>query len=709
MSVTLKKNKLALREGDGPFESIDILADGDVNEQIEAIETYCETYLSAQETRAAGIVSDTQEAIDDIAETVASMAQLGTDTALTTSGMAADAKAVGDAVDELKSRITDNVDALKENVIIHITKNSVESGGYTPSSGKEATNKRLRLIDPFYVPRGSKIRVNIDTWYCYIFELSSVSTSGGNVITSTGAWAQVTEYTALHDCWIYAIFETAATYQESSVITVNDFGTKTLTVPTVTDILEELTLHFRPVIQQGSISTASGSEGTEAASTKSVRTVWIPRGELLNVSNDNSGYAFIAFLYDSSKTYLSRTSFFYSGTKTVENLVGSVENVAYIRIVVTGRNNETVTPEDFDDYSIEINCEKPKLEALQEEIDAVDAKIDAVSTDVTALETRIMADDLPAYWQTYMETKLPTVQSKVEDCALDGDSFAFITDYHYDPTRPNQTNVGYSHLLLRQIVDNSSLRKVVFGGDAINGSADKSVALSQMRTVSKRLHSIGGVLLGLRGNHEYNINDGGSVSVMLSDSEVYSWFTKSSEREITLSGLGLDYYLDNSEQKIRYIFMDSKYERTGQAVPIISDEQIAWMQEKMSELDSSWSIIVLTHELFGFNSNTGSAVTTTTYNASGQKIHNGVVAILSNLNATLVAVICGHCHYDYSTDEDGFWEISTTTDSKQEAGEWGKHTGDYREQAFDIYSIDKTNSKLYATRIGRGVDREWTY
>lgn len=631
------------------------------------------------------------------------------DKSLSIEGAAADAKKVGDEVGALKSAITDNVDALNENVIIHIMKNGVESGGYTPSSGKEATNKRLRLIDPFYVPRGSKIRVNIGTWYCYIFELSSASTSGGNVITSTGAWVQATEYTARYDCWIYAIFQTAETYSESAVITVNDFGTKILTVPTVTDILDELTLHFCPVIQQGSISTASGSEGMEVDSTKSVRTVWIPKGELLSVSNDNSGYALIAFLYDSTKAYLNRTSYVYSGTKTVDNLVGNVTNVAYIRIAVSGRNNETVTPEDFDDYGIEINCEKPKLEALQEEIDAVDAKIDAVNTDVTALEARITADDLPAYWQTYMDTKLPTVQSKVEDCALDGDSFAFITDYHYDPTRPNQTNVGYSHLLLRQIVDNSSLRKVVFGGDAINGNADRNVAISQMRTVSKRLHSIGGVLLGLRGNHEYNINDGGSVSVMLSDSEVYSWFTKSSEREITLSGLGLDYYLDNSEQKIRYIFMDSKYERTGRAVPIISDEQIAWMQEKMTELDSSWSIIVLTHELFGINSNTGSAVTTTTYNASGQKIHDGVVAILSNLNAALVAVICGHCHYDYSTEEDGFWEISTTTDSKQETGEWGKYTGDYREQAFDIYSIDKTNSKLYATRIGRGVDREWTY
>lgn len=57
-------------------------------------------------------VADAQAAVsqleadkDSIAQTVASMAQLGTDTALNTTGMAADAKAAGDAISDLKESI----------------------------------------------------------------------------------------------------------------------------------------------------------------------------------------------------------------------------------------------------------------------------------------------------------------------------------------------------------------------------------------------------------------------------------------------------------------------------------------------------------------------------------------------------------------------------------------------------------------------------
>lgn len=57
-------------------------------------------------------VADAQAAVsqleadkDSIAQTVASMAQLGTDTALNTTGMAADAKAAGDAIGDLKESI----------------------------------------------------------------------------------------------------------------------------------------------------------------------------------------------------------------------------------------------------------------------------------------------------------------------------------------------------------------------------------------------------------------------------------------------------------------------------------------------------------------------------------------------------------------------------------------------------------------------------
>ena len=78
-------------------------------------------------------VADAQAAVsqleadkDSIAQTVASMAQLGTDTALNTTGMAADAKAAGDAISDLKESFTQEVGG--GNVTLHATDSEPYAG-----------------------------------------------------------------------------------------------------------------------------------------------------------------------------------------------------------------------------------------------------------------------------------------------------------------------------------------------------------------------------------------------------------------------------------------------------------------------------------------------------------------------------------------------------------------------------------------------------
>lgn len=71
----------------------------------------------------------------------------------------------------------------------------------------------------------------------------------------------------------------------------------------------------------------------------------------------------------------------------------------------------------------------------------------------------------------------------------------------------------------------------------------------------------------------------------------------------------------------------------------------------------------------------------------------------------VIAVIGGDVHVDSSNCNDGFWYITTTHAFASSSGD----IATTEETAFDIYTIDTENKKLYATRVGRGEDREWDY
>ena len=119
VDVLAEQNKESLiaeiqSEGDLQVERVDqkaaeILAAGDAQvTRINQTGTNVQTLVDQEEARAQQIVTDAQTSLNTleaqkntIAETVASMAELGTDTTLTTPGMAADAKAVGDVKSEV--------------------------------------------------------------------------------------------------------------------------------------------------------------------------------------------------------------------------------------------------------------------------------------------------------------------------------------------------------------------------------------------------------------------------------------------------------------------------------------------------------------------------------------------------------------------------------------------------------------------------------
>lgn len=139
---------------------------------------------------------------------------VNTDTTLTQSGMAADAKAVGDELSTIKEDLSD-----LHNVVMG--SDAFENGAFGSSSGKADNAYRIRLKNPVYVEKGTEIYLSIGTLYSMIWEMSTNATTGGNIIASK-AWGAEIKYTVKNDSWIMISFSKTAS-GATREITVDEF------------------------------------------------------------------------------------------------------------------------------------------------------------------------------------------------------------------------------------------------------------------------------------------------------------------------------------------------------------------------------------------------------------------------------------------------------------------------------------------------------
>ena len=304
---------------------------------------------------------------------------------------------------------------------------------------------------------------------------------------------------------------------------------------------------------------------------------------------------------------------------------------------------------------------------------------------------RSRSSGLPGYWRKHLAEKLPEVLARDAETGSHGDSFIFITDLHYND------NDGHSAAAVKYILDRSAVRKIIVGGDICNGSSrGKQVGLGQV--MNFRNAFMFPDLFYIRGNHDSNTEiSGRRTDLAISDEELYDLFLRPVEDRI-VRGEWLSYYFDNPEAKIRYICLD-----TGHPDPcVLSDTQVAWMQDTIRELLSGWTVIVLTHQYL----DPGGAM-----DGNGQKILPALTAIYDEVNAVIACVICGHCHDDFmETTEKGFPVITTTCDVRVwQEGQLKRKKHTCTEQAFDVFHIDTAARKIHITRIGAGADRQASY
>lgn len=294
---------------------------------------------------------------------------------------------------------------------------------------------------------------------------------------------------------------------------------------------------------------------------------------------------------------------------------------------------------------------------------------------------------IPDYWQSHMDEKVAEINALNEELGSSADTFVFLPDTHF----PN--NSGHSTALIRYILENTSVKKVFLGGDIIEGNQGNAVDVELLRSLRKEYSGI--QIFPVRGNHdahESNITDNQFWDAFHGNCMSYCEMTDK-----------MYYYYDNKAQKIRYIFADSVwgYGKYAGSAYMTSNEQVKWIQDRITELDADWTALVVKHHVWDWN-------TLGTLNAEGTIIKNALDAIYDTAKCKIAGVYAGHAHHDHlMTTDKGYIIVTTKGDNIQISG-WKK--GGLKEQCFDVVSFNPSTGTFKTIRIGtNGSNREFSY
>ena len=343
----------------------------------------------------------------------------------------------------------------------------------------------------------------------------------------------------------------------------------------------------------------------------------------------------------------------------------------------------------------------------------------------------IIDEELPSYYsKQYLIDKCAQISNSMLDLKDSTDSFVFITDTHFE------RNACYSGRLINTIIKNTSVGKVIYGGDT---SSEWPVDYKPigLQLLDDNINKLMGTMVdripvrsiySLRGNHDFSCRidessfDGYPISYV---KEVYMSFMPKVIMDRTDND-GLYYFFDNDDVKVRYIAVDTSYgNKLGAAN--IGFRQLKWILEvALNTAPENYSLVFLSHipiskgvditteylqftclrELIGAINNKRKGIV----KYDGKELEYDFT---SSTN-TVLFVLSGHIHCDGQAFEDNVLYITTTCDrvsndmtsQYEETYKQTRRFGDITEQAFDVVSYSNENDGwVLMTRFGSGYSR----
>jgi hypothetical protein len=231
-------------------------------------------------------------------------------------------------------------------------------------------------------------------------------------------------------------------------------------------------------------------------------------------------------------------------------------------------------------------------------------------------------------------------------------------------------------------------------------------------------------------NHDLTINDtANSTGYTATEAEMYNAFMRRQETYVNKNNNKLYYYFDNTNEKIRYICLDTsdgniQYgTNTAWGVPYgVSQEQVNWILNTALNIinEDGWTVVFFGHIPVnaGLNSYGGGtlasidAILKALKNKTSCVYSDGTITINFNFatsKAELVGYICGHNHMDDNCVDNNVLYLSTLCDARYQDSGITRTQGTTSAGAFDIITLNSETKTLNLTRIGAGSDRVFNY
>lgn len=346
------------------------------------------------------------------------------------------------------------------------------------------------------------------------------------------------------------------------------------------------------------------------------------------------------------------------------------------------------------------------------------------NTRISALEKSSGTVTIPSVWESSVNKVIETIKSKQvgRNCV----TFPFFSDNH-------QRN-GYAGALIARVMKECHIPYCFYGGDSISSDYIDSEAtmITQDSLFDAMMSPIpNGRLCRAVGNHDgfWNISKDKGDEYYYTRNQVYELFLReeSIAQNKHFGDDGTYYYVDDISSRVRFIVLNTNGIRNASGViegGTFDSAQLAWFRGTALHFDESgWAVVLISHQPLSNH-----------YHSNISNIDAVISMIRDYVNgddenkADIVGCFSGHIHRDRiytgiaaNTTDDSvgeklpFTQVTITSDANIDYDRLNGATGLDRNMsgdtshAIDFITINKDTKIVNLTRLGMGVNRDYSY
>lgn len=563
------------------------------------------------------------------------------------------------------------VKALNENIdtrgaVYEITVDDLEQGSFS-GSGKSTSANRIRLNTPFFTPKGTRFKGNCAPLYYQVFELSSNSTDGGNLLISSQWIYGDSEYCVSQDCWSMLSF--ANNIVTTQATSLSDFTGKNVVVGGDATYHELRTKTYTSEnLTSGGFASATGAN-TDAKKIRMISPQFCAKGTRIKISAG----ALYCMIWELSSDYISggNTIASYTWAQRTEHIV---ENDCYVMMAFATASSASaqtnITPADFDGYY---------------------QFLDGNS------RTAVMANYYGA-GDTEQESQTLLYNSRVLSAGNSIESFLFFTDLHVLGGENWEYRTIEAVGKMASVYNTSPVDFCLNGGDSMTRDSNYDASITKASAVYylsyfDKLCSVqfGKDYLPMVGNHDYNYNSDGN---QLTDADIV---------KAMFRRWGKDYYKYNGCTSTVYVLNSGMNQTSGGSANVPMDEhkweQLDWLANDLHSNDDVHNIVCMhiirnnnsTQPEFVFFTNINDVCAA--YNNHETITKNGITYDFTNCTGRVEMILGGHLHTDEVFD---IFKNGIPCIMRCSAGLMSVYP------SFDLVLCDWVNRTVIFQRIGSG-------